>query len=666
MARAFPGVASGEEAFLTDDATLIAAQPTGAKGWSQTTLRVIGPAGDRAVKETFLKFDLSTLPPGITGSNIVKATLVLGVDKVVGNGSFDVATVGGTWNESTVSWATAPPIIGVEVTGVVPAQNQFVTVDLTELVKDWVDGVIGNNGIALVPNGSRVNVEFDSKENRRTGHQARLIVDTNVGGLAGPQGPKGDTGDVGPQGLPGVCTNQNVSGFVNDVGYVTAAVTNGLSGLVALAGKADTNQNISLFPNDVGYLTAGVTNGMATTGFVIGQGYVTAQITNGLAVTNQNVSLFPNDAGYVTAAVTNGLSDLVAVAGKANTNQNVSLFPNDAGYVTAAVTNGLATTGFVLGQGYVTALVTNGLAVTNQNVSLFPNDAGYVTAAVTNGLSDLTALAGKADTNQNVSLFSNDAGYVTSGVTNGLATTGFVLGQGYVTALVTNGLAVTNQNVSLFPNDAGYVTKSVTNGLSTEAALAGKAATNQNVSLFPNDAGYVTSSVTNGLVTTNSTSLLQLPSAVVSNSAYLGGNSAANYLTNGTTVATTLNSNLIINGSISVSTNAAKTTINSPSFSATSIYTNSAAQRAFFQTSVLIGKPATANTTNYAWLMVVSSGSTTTNLYSKVGAQGPVGCSNIYMMVVFLNPSDTVSISNFSIGTGNVCSNQGPTTVWGL
>ena len=136
------------------------------------------------------------------------------------------------------------------------------------------------------------------------------------------------------------------------------AVTNGLPDANTLAGKADTDQNVSLFPNDAGYVTKTVTNGLPD-----------ATTLAGKAAVDQNVSLFPNDAGYVTMAVTNGLPDANTLAGKADTNQNVSLFPNDAGYVTMAVTNGLETT--TAASALTNATSTMGVSFTNGNFRCF-------------------------------------------------------------------------------------------------------------------------------------------------------------------------------------------------------------------------------------------------------------------------------------------------------
>ena len=72
--------------------------------------------------------------------------------------------------------ATVPTPTEVEATGVGVAKNDFVTVDLTGLVRDWIDGVVTNDGIALIPNGSDVNVLFDSKEAVLAILPARLII----------------------------------------------------------------------------------------------------------------------------------------------------------------------------------------------------------------------------------------------------------------------------------------------------------------------------------------------------------------------------------------------------------------------------------------------------------------------------------------------------------
>lgn len=133
-----------------------------------------------------LTFDLSSLPSGTSGNDLAKVTLKLWVNTVTTPGSFDVRRITGVWNEATVTSITAPSLGNMEVAGVtLTAQDvdSFVTIDLTPLVKDWLDGILPNNGLALVANAVNTNVRFDSKENGQTSHEPRLEIL-----LKGPKG----------------------------------------------------------------------------------------------------------------------------------------------------------------------------------------------------------------------------------------------------------------------------------------------------------------------------------------------------------------------------------------------------------------------------------------------------------------------------------------------
>jgi hypothetical protein len=122
--------------------------------------------------------DLSTLPTGTTGTAVQKAMLKLWVNTVTTAGTFDVFPVTSGWNEESITAATAPTLDPVEVSGVSVTTAQlrsFVTVDPTNLVKDWQDNIRPNHGIALQANAG-TSVRFDSKENTGTSHEARLEI----------------------------------------------------------------------------------------------------------------------------------------------------------------------------------------------------------------------------------------------------------------------------------------------------------------------------------------------------------------------------------------------------------------------------------------------------------------------------------------------------------
>jgi len=126
-----------------------------------------------------IRFDLSSLPSTTTGNDISKVTLRLWVNTITTAGSFDVRRVIGAWSEETVTSVTAPPLGAIDVSSIaVLAQDDasFVTVDLTAVVKDWLDGVLANNGIALVANAVATNIRFDSKENGQTSHEPRFEI----------------------------------------------------------------------------------------------------------------------------------------------------------------------------------------------------------------------------------------------------------------------------------------------------------------------------------------------------------------------------------------------------------------------------------------------------------------------------------------------------------
>jgi hypothetical protein len=200
MLTLLPSLSFGLQAILTEDAYTSSTSGTNSFG-KQINLLVQGSPDSHSGKRSFLKFDLSVLPAGTTGSNVGKATLRLFVNKVTKAGSFDVVRVTGDWDEELITDNTVPVLGSVEADGVsveaVDVQS-YLRVDLTNLVKGWVDGVVANHGIAIVPNTEGINVSFDSKENKTTSHETSLSI-----ALQQTQGPQGPTGPQGPKGDKG-------------------------------------------------------------------------------------------------------------------------------------------------------------------------------------------------------------------------------------------------------------------------------------------------------------------------------------------------------------------------------------------------------------------------------------------------------------------------------
>src|SRR5262249_36803430 len=182
-----PARALAVPATLLDDAYTSAEKPTGKYG-SQATIVV-------SSKTTgYIQFDLSTLPAGTQAADVAKASLTLFVSagSVKTPGSFSVQAVAGAWDELTLNQANAPAI-GATVAGNIPVAatdgNQFIAIDVTSAVQQWLAGTISNYGFALVANGATM-LSFDAKESGTTGHNAQLEI-TLVGGSTSGAGPTG-------------------------------------------------------------------------------------------------------------------------------------------------------------------------------------------------------------------------------------------------------------------------------------------------------------------------------------------------------------------------------------------------------------------------------------------------------------------------------------------
>ena len=177
---------------------------------------------------TYIRFDLSSLPPGVTGDEVRKATIRLYVSGVTHPGTFNVHRVGSAWTERKMSGQSQPLLGAIELNNVEVSQQSkehYLTLDITPLVRDWLSQAQPNYGIALVPNGE-ISVAFDSKENNQTSHDPQLNV---VLADAGPRGPQGLQGPAGPQGLQGP---------KGDTGATGAAGPQGPQGVTGPAGPA--------------------------------------------------------------------------------------------------------------------------------------------------------------------------------------------------------------------------------------------------------------------------------------------------------------------------------------------------------------------------------------------------------------------------------------------
>ena len=177
-----PGAGNTDTLHATDD-TYVDLVLTGENFGTNPNLVIqnvnIGKKGGE--NEVFVKFDLSPLLDDATGDPLVeeidKATLRLWVEQVQVAGSVELHRVDGSWDESTLSASSAPATTFLDNVAISLAdEKHFVTVDVTDVVQDWLDGTEPNNGIALLPYVTDVKVRLDSKENSQTSHPMEIEV----------------------------------------------------------------------------------------------------------------------------------------------------------------------------------------------------------------------------------------------------------------------------------------------------------------------------------------------------------------------------------------------------------------------------------------------------------------------------------------------------------
>jgi Collagen triple helix repeat (20 copies)/TGF-beta propeptide len=185
---------------------------------------------------SFIQFDLSPVPASAT---VAKATLRLFVSSVSGSGSFDVYKVNNTWTETGLNWGNMPGF-GASATGVHPVSitsanvNNFVDVDITSLVQQWVAGTATNYGVALQATTSSASFSFDSKEGQNTSHEPELLIVLN--GPAGAQGAQGPTGLTGSTGATGAAGSQGPIGLTGATGATGPQGPIGLTGATGATG----------------------------------------------------------------------------------------------------------------------------------------------------------------------------------------------------------------------------------------------------------------------------------------------------------------------------------------------------------------------------------------------------------------------------------------------
>jgi hypothetical protein len=229
---ALPVAALAQTVPLTQDSYVVPGN--GTNYGAAVTIDVGGTTNDEAL----VQFDLTTLPAGITGTNVAKATLTLFANKVGSAGTVNISVANGAWGETAVNGTNAP-VPGATVAGgiPVPTEDDYLYVDATQAVQNWVNGVTPNNGFLITPN-TGVSVFFDSKESTTTSHPATLTIILTNSGPTGATGATGATGIQGPIGPTGATGATGIQGSIGPTGATGGAGAIGPTGATGASGSA--------------------------------------------------------------------------------------------------------------------------------------------------------------------------------------------------------------------------------------------------------------------------------------------------------------------------------------------------------------------------------------------------------------------------------------------
>lgn len=189
-------------------------------------------------QRAFLKFDLSSLPAGTTGADVVSAKLRVFVRNETGAGTISVSQVTSDWSEDTLVRANEPTLGPVQDNFLANSKLKlhFITIDLTALAQSWVDAPETNFGVAMsASNSPGFLVSLDSKESP-VSQVAVLDIELASEGVPGPQGPQGPQGAQGAPGMQGMIGATGPQGPQGDVGPAGPQGDSGPAGAQGPAG----------------------------------------------------------------------------------------------------------------------------------------------------------------------------------------------------------------------------------------------------------------------------------------------------------------------------------------------------------------------------------------------------------------------------------------------
>ncbi|MCP3062307.1 DNRLRE domain-containing protein [Myxococcus sp. K38C18041901] len=192
------------------DATIMSASPNAANGAGPLSVDYLSALGVTSRQESLLRFDLSTLPANIT---IDTATLQLYA--VAQTNSVFVHRASVPWSEATVTYASFNQQYSpaVEAT-ILPSLLSTRTANVSNLVNNWVNGGVANNGFLLDSAATTVSVPaiFSSSETLVVDQRPGLEVCYTTKTCAAKYGQCGGIGWEGPT----CCVAGSTCAYIND------------------------------------------------------------------------------------------------------------------------------------------------------------------------------------------------------------------------------------------------------------------------------------------------------------------------------------------------------------------------------------------------------------------------------------------------------------------
>ncbi|WP_411680361.1 DNRLRE domain-containing protein [Clostridium thailandense] len=187
------------------------------------------------IYRSLLKFDLTNaIPPG---SDVLSAYLKLFVyrknspDLVLSPQTVTVFTNASSFSQNTVTWNNAPAInptiYSINVTDA--DVNNFISIDITDLVVGWLNESITNNGITLTGIENIINtiIGYLSEEWMAPTQRPFLNIEYDI---VSPTGTTGATGATGATGLTGATGDTGATGLTGATGDTGATGATGATG----------------------------------------------------------------------------------------------------------------------------------------------------------------------------------------------------------------------------------------------------------------------------------------------------------------------------------------------------------------------------------------------------------------------------------------------------